>query len=208
MPIELWFAFVVASTILVTIPGPTVMLVVSHAMGGGKGTGWATVPGVALGDVTAMTVSLAGAGAVLAASATLFTVLKLVGAAYLVWLGIKLWRADPSPEALAAHAKPKGFLGMFTSAYIVTALNPKGIVFFVAFVPQFVLTDRPLVPQFAILIATFVIIAAVNVALWAVLAGEMRARFRRPGMLRLINRVGGSILIGAGALTALARRTG
>jgi threonine/homoserine/homoserine lactone efflux protein len=163
---------------------------------------------VALGDLTAMTVSLAGAGAVLATSATLFTLLKLAGAAYLVWLGIRLWRADPSPEALAARAKPKGAVGMFASAFVVTALNPKGIVFFIAFVPQFVLTDRPLLPQFAILVATFVTIAAINVALWAVLAGEMRARFRRPGLLRLVNRVGGSLLIGAGALTALARRTG
>ncbi|MGF1610773.1 MAG: LysE family translocator [Kiloniellales bacterium] len=208
MPIELWFAFVVASTILVTIPGPTVLLVVSYAMGAGRKSGWATVPGVALGDLTAMTVSLAGAGAVLATSATLFTILKLAGAAYLVWLGIRLWRADPAPEALAARAKPKGFLAMFASSYVVTALNPKGIVFFIAFVPQFVLTDRPLLPQFAVLVATFVTIAAVNVALWAILAGEMRARFRRPGVLRLINRVGGSLLIGAGALTALARRTG
>jgi threonine/homoserine/homoserine lactone efflux protein len=208
MPIEIWLAFVVASAILVTIPGPTVLLVVSHAMGAGRRSGWATVPGVALGDLTAMTVSLAGAGAVLAASATLFTLLKLAGAAYLVWLGIKLWRSDPSPEALAARAGPKGFLAMFASAFVVTALNPKGIVFFIAFVPQFVLTDRPLLPQFAILVATFVTIAAINVALWALLAGEMRARFRRPGLLRLVNRVGGSLLIGAGALTALARRTG
>jgi threonine/homoserine/homoserine lactone efflux protein len=73
---QVWLAFVMASTVLLIIPGPTVMLVVSYALGRGRGTAWATVPGVALGDLTAMTVSLLGAGAVLAASATLFTALK------------------------------------------------------------------------------------------------------------------------------------
>ena len=97
---------------------------------------------------------------------------------------------------------------MFWNAYVVTALNPKSIVFFIAFLPQFVVTDRPLLPQFVILEATFLVLAAVNVAFWAVLAGEMRARFRRPATLRLANRVGGSFLIGAGLLTALVRRAG
>ena len=95
---------------------------------------------------------------------------------------------------------------MFWNAYVVTALNPKSIIFFIAFVPQFVVADAPLVRQFAILIATFVGLAAVNTALWAVLVGEMRRRFQRPATLKLINRIGGSFLIGAGLLTALARR--
>ena len=95
MSIELWIAFTLASVVLLAIPGPTVMLVISYALGRGKTSGWATVPGVTLGDFTAMTASLLGAGAVLAASATLFTVLKLLGAAYLIWLGVNLWRAKP-----------------------------------------------------------------------------------------------------------------
>ncbi|MCP5083775.1 MAG: LysE family translocator [Alphaproteobacteria bacterium] len=93
MSIELWIAFVIASSVLLAVPGPTVMLVVSYALGRGKQTGWATVPGLTLGDFTAMTASLLGAGAVLATSATLFTILKLAGAGYLIWLGIGLWRA-------------------------------------------------------------------------------------------------------------------
>ncbi|MBO6785197.1 MAG: LysE family translocator, partial [Alphaproteobacteria bacterium] len=97
MSLELWLAFTAASAVLLAIPGPTVMLVVSYALGRGRASAWATVPGVTLGDFTAMTVSLFGAGAVLAASADLFTALKLAGAAYLVWLGIRLWRA---PAAL------------------------------------------------------------------------------------------------------------
>jgi threonine/homoserine/homoserine lactone efflux protein len=207
MSLEIWIAFALTSAVLLAIPGPTVMLVVSYALGRGRESGWATVPGVSLGDFTAMTVSLAGAGAVLAASATLFTVLKLCGAAYLVWLGIGLWRTVPTRLVIERSARaPKERSRMFWNAYVVTALNPKSIVFFIAFVPQFVVADAPLLPQFAILIATFVGLAAVNTMLWAVMVGEMRRRFERPGTLRLINRTGGGFLIGAGVLTALARR--
>ena len=196
-----------ASAALLAVPGPTVLLVVSHALGGGRASALATVPGVALGDFTAMTVSLLGAGAVLAASATLFTVLKLVGAVYLVWLGIQLWRAGASPAAITASRAGTNQARMFWHAYVVTALNPKGVVFFVAFVPQFVDPARPLLAQFAILEATFVLLAAINAAIWALLAGQMRARLQAPWALRLVHRVGGSFLIGAGLLTALTRRT-
>ncbi len=208
MPLELWLAFVAASSALLAVPGPTVMLVVSYALGRGRQSGWATVPGVTLGDFTAMTISLLGAGAVLAASAALFTTLKLAGAGYLIWLGIQLWRADVSPGDLAATSVGLGPRRMFANAYAVTALNPKSIVFFIAFVPQFVATDRPLLPQFVILEVTFLALAAINVAMWAVLAGEMRARFREPATLRLVNRIGGGFLIGAGLLTAAVRRGG
>jgi len=208
MPLEIWITFALASTALLTIPGPTVMLVVSYALGRGRDSAWATVPGVALGDLTAMTVSLAGAGAVLAASASLFTALKLCGAAYLIWLGIGLWRADPVKLVVARGTRvPTEHSRMFWNTYVVTALNPKSIVFFIAFVPQFVVANAPLLPQFTILIATFVGLAAVNTVLWAVLVGEMRRRFERPGTLKMINRIGGSFLIAAGVLTALTRRT-
>ena len=206
MSLELWLAFALASAVLLAIPGPTVMLVVSYAIGGGRRSGWATVPGVALGDLTAMTVSLLGAGAVLAASAALFTALKLAGAAYLVWLGIGLWRSAPAPAALERGTRPRRAGAMFWHAYAVTALNPKSIVFFIAFVPQFVTAGAAALPQFALLEATFVSLAAVNAALWALLAGGLGARLQSPRLLRLVNRAGGSLLIAAGALTAAARR--
>ncbi|HUS55338.1 MAG TPA: LysE family translocator [Thermohalobaculum sp.] len=207
MSLEIWIAFALASGLLLAIPGPTVMLVVSYALGRGRESAWATVPGVALGDFTAMTVSLAGAGAVLATSATLFTILNLCGAAYLFWLGIGLWRATPEKLTLdGGTSAPKDLRRMFWNTYVVTALNPKSIMFFIAFVPQFTVTDAPLVPQFAILIVTFVGLAAANTVLWAVLVGEMHQRFEQPATLKLINRAGGGILIGAGVLTAMARR--
>lgn len=206
MSLELWFAFVAASCVLLVVPGPTVMLVVSTALGRGRSSVWSTIPGVALGDFTAITVSLLGAGAVLAASATLFTAMKLAGAAYLVWLGIKMWRANPQLEEIQGDALPHSGRAMFWQAYVVTALNPKGIVFFVAFLPQFVNPAQPALPQFVLLAATFIVLATVIVAGWGILAGSLRARLRRPKALKLVNRLGGSFLIGTGILTVAVRR--
>ena len=207
MSFELWIAFTLASAALLAVPGPTVMLVVSYALGYGRSSGWATVPGVTLGDFTAMTISLLGAGAVIAASATLFTILKLIGAGYLIWLGIQLWRADPTFED-ADRSNGTSNRRMFWNAYIITALNPKSIAFFIAFVPQFIDPVAPVFTQFAVMEATFLALAAANVAIWAVLAGQMRAQFKKPSVLRLANRIGAGFLIGAGLLTAAMRRQG
>lgn len=205
MDLATWIGFALTSAVLLAIPGPTVMLVASYALGRGRRSGLATVPAVTLGDATAMTLSLAGAGAVLAASASLFTALKLLGAAYLVWLGIRLWRSTPGllDEVTAGGT---GFARMFRGAYVVTALNPKSIVFFIAFVPQFVDPGRPVLGQLAILEATFLALATVNTTLWVLLVGEMRRRIAAPATLRLANRAGAACLIGAGVLTALGRR--
>ena len=205
---EVWIAFVAASTVLLVIPGPTVMLVVSYALGHGRATAWATVPGVTLGDFTAMTASLLGAGAVLAASASLFTVLKLAGAAYLIWLGINLWRARPNLRGTEPSTEGQARGPIFRHAYVVTALNPKSIVFFVAFVPQFVDAASPAAMQFVILEATFLSLATVNTVLWAALAGGLGAGFRRPAAIRIVSRIGASVLIAAGVVSVFARRTG
>src|SRR3954447_7750632 len=136
MSFETWLGFTAASAILVLIPGPTVLLVVSYALGQGWRTAVPMALGVALGDFTAMPLSMLGVGALLATSATIFTVLKWIGAAYLVWLGIKLWRAG---GALAAERRTSAASSarMLGHAWLVTSLNPKGITFFVAFLPQF-----------------------------------------------------------------------
>lgn len=206
MSFEIWLAFAFACAVVLAIPGPTIMLVVSYALGKGRQTAWATVPGVALGDLTAMTISLAGAGALLATSAEAFTVLKLCGAGYLIYLGIKMWREKPEALSDNPDAKRNRPSRMFLQAYVVTALNPKGIVFFIAFVPQFVTAGNPVLPQFIIMTTTFVVLAAINVAIWAVMAGALRERFRDPAAMKRLTRVGGGVMIGAGLLTALTRR--
>jgi len=207
MPFDLWFSFTLASIAILAIPGPTIILIVGYALGQGRRTGFATVPGVVLGDFTAMTVSLLGAGAVLAASATLFTVLKMAGAVYLFWLGIKLWRTPVAavPDAGGPVTRRTAW-SLFANAYVVTALNPKGIVFFVAFVPQFVDARAPVFPQFVALEATFLALAALNTAAWAYAAGRLSGTFRSQPVRRFINRLGGSFLCAAGAVTAMARQ--
>ncbi len=206
MILESWIAFVVASTALLLVPGPTITIVVSYALARGRSSAWATVTGATLGDFTAMTLSLVGAGAVLAASATLFTILKLLGAAYLIWLGVQLWRADPSANRDVAAREAASARSMFWNCYVVTALNPKSIVFFIAFVPQFVDASGPLLLQFVILEATFLALAAITLTTWAILAGRIRTRLQEPGTVRAVNRIGGSFLIAAGLVTAAARR--
>lgn len=205
MTIEHWLAFVAASTILLAIPGPTILLVISYALGHGRRAAAPIVAGVALGDFTAMTASMLGLGALLAASAELFTILKWVGAAYLVYLGIQLWRA-PVGDAAATAAPMQKPGRMFAHAWLVTALNPKSIVFFVAFLPQFLVLSEPMLPQMAIFEATFLVLATLNATLYALAASAARTTIRRPNVQRAVNRAGGSLLIGAGVLAVAWRR--
>jgi len=215
MPLELWFAFVLASAVLLVVPGPTVALVVTYAFGHGRRAAAAIVAGVALGDGTAMTASWVGLGAALLASPTLFEALRWAGIAYLLWMGIALWRArvaggggmedageDGREDADAATA-PLGRI--FGHAFAVTVLNPATIGFFVAFVPQFVDPDRPVAAQAVLLTGTFVALAAANAAAYALLGARAAESVRAPGMRRLLNRVGAATLM-AIALLALALR--
>ncbi|WP_077960474.1 LysE family translocator [Ensifer adhaerens] len=207
MSFEHWFAFAAASAVLLAIPGPTILLVISYALGHGRKTAGATVAGVALGDFTAMTASMLGLGALLATSAAIFTVLKWVGAAYLVWLGIKLWRAPVAAGGDAVEAASgERPLRIFFHTYAVTALNPKSIVFFVAFLPQFLDLRQPLFAQMAIFELTFLTLAILNASLYAALATAARSTISKPNVRRIVNRAGGSMLVGAGLLTATMKR--
>ncbi|MGN7771242.1 LysE family translocator [Phyllobacterium sp. 22552] len=203
MAIEHWLAFVAASAILLAIPGPTILLVISYALGHGRRFAMATVAGVALGDFTAMTASMLGLGALLAASATIFTALKWIGAAYLIYLGIKLWRA-PVADAVTGEtpAKNEKALRIFLHTYVVTALNPKSIIFFVAFLPQFLDTTRPILTQMIIFETTFLVLAKLNAGAYALMASMARQTIRKPSVQRVVNRTGGSLMIGAGLLAA------
>lgn len=207
MSLDLWLAFAAASFVILVIPGPTILLVLSYAISQGKRVALATALGVATGDLIAMTASLLGLGALVMASATAFTVLKWIGAVYLVWLGVKMLRSAPRASfgdtERTAAATPRQVFG---HAAAVTALNPKSIGFFIAFVPQFIRPEAALAPQFAVLIATFVVLATLNALAYALLAGMMRARMSRPVVIRGLTRAGGVTLIGMGALTAMLKR--
>lgn len=200
MTLETWLAFALASLIAVMIPGPVVVFILGRSLGGGWRAALPTVGGVALGDAVALAASLAGLGALLAASAVAFTLAKWMGAAYLIWLGVKLWRA-PVGEAVALPAHHA-----FRDAFLVTVLNPKSLAFFVAFVPQFLDPARPFLPQAALVLVTFVGLGALNALGYALLAGKLSDAVRRPAIRRGFNRAGGAMLVGAGLATAAMRR--
>lgn len=207
MPFDLWLTFAAASMALLLIPGPTVLLVLSYALSKGRSVAVASAAGVAVGDLIAMTASLAGLGALVLASATLFTALKWVGAAYLIYLGIKLIRSAPTSGLEMPEADNITASRVFGHTAAVTALNPKSIAFFIAFVPQFIRADAALLPQFGILIATFVTLAAANALAYALAADRLRRVIARPNVITWITRAGGGALIIMGVLTATLRRS-
>ncbi|MCF2906404.1 LysE family translocator [Octadecabacter sp. CECT 8868] len=207
MDLSLWMTFVAATVVLLIIPGPTIVLVLTYALTQGRRVAVASAAGVALGDFIAMTTSLVGLGALVLASATLFSVLKWVGAVYLIWMGIGMIRSAGGATLGKIEDAPQLSAGaVFRNATVVTALNPKPIVFFIAFVPQFIRPEAALLPQFSILIATFVGLAALNVVIYAVLADRLRSTIRKPNVLGWMTRIGGSVLIAMGVLTATLRK--
>ena len=204
MALETWLAFVAAAAILLLIPGPTVLLVLSYALGQGWRTALPIAVGVALGDFTAMTLSMLGIGALLATSATLFAALRWLGSAYLIWLGIKLWQAGSTLHA-AARTGTVSALRMLGHAWLITALNPKSITFFVAFLPQFLSPGGELFAQMIIFEMTFLALAFANAVFYAFVASRAREVVGNRRAISILNKAGGTLLIGAGAVTAAVR---
>ena len=205
MSIELWLAFVAASAVLLVIPGPTILTVISYSVAYGRRAKVPLVAAVALGDSTALVVSLVGLGALLATSAFWFTIVKSVGGLYLLYLGIKLLRAGISPAELVEASVPESRWRLFANTYLVTALNPKGIVFFVAFLPQFINPNAAVTRQLWILAVTFVVMATINATLYAAFAGSARRLLASPRAQKRFHLAGGSLLSVAGMWALLAK---
>ena len=199
---EIWLTFIVASTLILILPEPTIILVVSQAIAHGRKAALPLVIGVMLGDLVAMTASLLGLGTVMAASATLFTVFKWLGAAYLIYLGAKLFFSKPGtvdgeiivPSSVSAHS-------LLRSSFVVTALNPTSIAFFVAFLPQFIDPTKGAGGQFLLYGTTFLVLATLNAALYAIFAVQLKQQIQREKVQRWFNRCGGCALVGAGVVT-------
>jgi threonine/homoserine/homoserine lactone efflux protein len=207
MSLEIWITYVFATTLILIIPGPTIILVVSQAVTHGRRSVLPLVAGVVFGDFTAMTLSLLGLGAIMSASATLFTSFKWIGALYLLYLGINLWRANPKSSSTQHEKENVSPRSLFKSSFIVTALNPKGIAFFVAFLPQFISPRGPVFNQILLLGGTFLFLALVNAALYAVFASQLRETIKKTSVRKWFNRCGGTALIGAGIFTAGMQRS-
>jgi len=201
MGLEMYMGFVLASSLILIIPGPTIILVVSQAITHGKRAVVPLAAGVVTGDFTAMTLSLLGLGSLLSVSAELFNILKWLGALYLIYLGIRLWISAPTKVEIESFPEQGTDRSLFRSSFIVTALNPKSITFFIAFFPQFVGSSGS-IRQLLLLGLTFLTLAGVNALLYGVFAGQFNELLQKQSTRRWLNRGGGSALIGAGVVTA------
>jgi len=206
MSLELWLVYAVAAIGLSLTPGPSGLLSLTHGACFGFRPTIYTVLGGALGFFALIAASLAGMGALLATSERAFTIAKWIGAAYLVYLGLRVWRA-PAPVVAAAQAagsrtaKP---FRMFNQGFLVAVSNPKALIFFAAFLPQFMVPGVPYPVQLAVFGGTFVAVEIVYELLLAGMAQRVAPWLARHG--RWFNRAAGATFVGIGAALATASR--
>lgn len=202
MTMNLYLAFVLASTILILIPGPNVAVIVGTSIRHGTRSGLITVAGTSAAQAIQVAVTVLGMTALLILLSQWFEWLRWAGVAYLVYLGVRQWRAAPdNVEQPSAPAAPP----LMWRGFVVSLSNPKTMLFHAAFLPQFIDAAGDPAAQLALLAVTFVVIAAVLDSVWALLAGHVRGVFNVSGML--LNRLSGSLFIGAGIGLALVRRS-
>ncbi len=200
MPIEVWLLFVVTETVLCLSPGPAVLLVLSASLTRGWRPGLEASAGILLANLVYFFLSATSLGAILVASSRLFTLVKWLGAGYLVWLGLKslLSSADVHNRREPSDARGSASSGMFLRGLVTQGANPKALVFFTALLPQFVSPNRPLGTQILILALTSVLIEFVVLSLYSMLASRASGLARQPRFASLLQRVGGGLLIAAG----------
>lgn len=195
-------AFVLASIVIVAVPGPSVLFTIGRALVLGRRAALATVFGNATGITGQVLVIAVGLGSLVAASALAFSVIRVVGAGYLIWLGIQAIRHRDDP---AVDVQPSG--SAFRQGMVVGFTNPKSLVFLSALLPQFVDRAAPMIPQLLALGAVFVAIAVVLDSCWALAAARAKGWFATsPSRLGRLRAVGGSMLVGLGLVTLMTRR--
>jgi threonine/homoserine/homoserine lactone efflux protein len=205
MSFEVWFSFVFASIILCFSPGPTAFLVMGQSLSHGKKSVIPLVVGVVLGDVIAMGISFVGLGAILATSAVLFSFFKWVAVAYLIYLGLKAWRTKVFVKKTETTFRENRKI--FKEALIVTTLNPKGIIFFIAFFPLFIDTNKPTLTQMLIMAFSFLLVSFISASFYSTFSVYLRSKIKSVKFQQNFNKVSGSMLIGLGAVTATLQKS-
>ena len=203
IPFDLYLAFIAATTVLMLIPGPNVALIVANSVAYGTRIGLLTLAGTASAMVVQLCLVTLGMAAVLGALGAILEWVRWIGVAYLIVLGVRQWRAAPI-DLTRVRPEPRSPRQIFMRGLLVSLTNPKTLLFFGAFFPQFLDQGRPVAPQLAVLSVTFVVLALLLDGCWAVLSG--RARKFLAGRGRARNRISGGLLIGAGVGLALAHR--
>jgi homoserine/homoserine lactone efflux protein len=203
MNIELFAAFVVVTAVLIIAPGPIVTLIISTGVMHGRRAALTTVAGTTLGNALLLAAIAFGLNWVHGHADLLFEALRWTGAAYLIWLGVQAWRhAGEAGETLADSGRKRFLRGL-----IVALSNPKTIVFFTAFLPQFLDPRLPAGPQLVAMCAVSVVLAGLSDAAWAIAASFGRAWFMKPARAKWLRRLSGTVLIGGGFWLSLARRS-
>jgi threonine/homoserine/homoserine lactone efflux protein len=199
---ELFAAFLLITAVLIITPGPIVTLVIATGAREGMRAALTTVVGTTLGNAVLLAAIAFGLSWVVRNAVTLFEILRWIGAAYLIWLGIQAWR---HAGETGAASLPRGHVHVWRG-FAVALSNPKTIAFFTAFLPQFVDSGLPVEPQLALMCTVSVVLAAITDSGWAVAAGLGRAWFMQSWRAKLLGRLSGVALIGGGVWLSLARR--
>jgi threonine/homoserine/homoserine lactone efflux protein len=203
MTVSTYLLYLAAVMLLVITPGPTMLMCATNALNHGPVRAMASAAGALTASLAVMALSAVGLGALLVASATAFTVLKIVGAAYLIWLGIRTMRGSAPPLGKLPRARSRS---LFVQGLLVGASNPKALLFFAAFFPQFIDPAAPVLPQFMVLSLTFVALDALMLAACAAGVGRIAPLLRDTRIVRWINRVCGGLFTLLGGLLLLSRR--
>jgi homoserine/homoserine lactone efflux protein len=198
---QLFTAFLLITLVLILIPGPIVTLVIATSASKGLRAGLVTVAGTSTGNAVLLAAIALGLSWILSNALTWFEMLRWLGVAYLIWLGIQAWRGAAGGAPL-----PPSDRVYFWRGFLVALSNPKTIAFFTAFLPQFVDSSLPVARQLALMCAVSVLLATLSDAGWAILAGLGRIWFMQPARAKLLGRLSGLTLIGGGIWLSLSRR--
>jgi homoserine/homoserine lactone efflux protein len=208
MEFSTWLTFFAASWAISLSPGAGAVAAMSAGLNHGFRRGYFTTFGLVLGIWTQVIVVGVGLGALVAASSTAFLVVKWAGVAYLVWLGISQWRAPATPMVAQSDEGPTVTRrSMILRAWMINSVNPKGTVFLLAVVPQFMVLSQPLLPQYLIIAATLGFTDLVVMAGYTALAARVLGALKSPDHIRAMNRIFGSLFVVAGSLLALFKRS-
>lgn len=204
MELHVYLAFVVATTIMIALPGPSVLLTVAHSISFGWRHALSTVAGATIGIAVQLIVAAIGLTSLLTVVAEAFEWLRWAGAAYLVYLGIKQWRSASEPLGFNTSSVSK--TNLLVQGLLITVPNPKSLIFIAAFLPQFIDAAHPLGLQFAFIVPTFLVITFTVTSVWALVAGNVRGFLRSQQAVKSAFRAAGGLMIMAGVGLALARR--
>jgi threonine/homoserine/homoserine lactone efflux protein len=211
MSLHTWWLFVATVFVVSAIPGPNMLLVMTQTAQHGLRRATATMAGCLSALVLMLSISAAGLGVFLKAWPTMFDALRLIGAAYLIYLGVKSWRATAHASAAAASGdalavKPVRSAGaLYRNGFLVASSNPKAILFAAALLPQFIDAAKPTLPQFGVLVATFTVIEISWYLVYAGFGARIGTTLRSERVAKAFNRLTGGVFVGFGAMMALVR---